>query len=147
MKKRLSYCVHLVYVSVHFKFIFIPSTSKQRKYRGFFVIIMFICLMTCMFVFMFYSCHFFLSLNFLVLSVATEIETYVLQNCLVFRPMYIGNSKRWTYKPLGVIAKWQWPESYKCLCLYLHCFLCVLCTLWFKFILLSYASFQCYFIS
>lgn len=38
----------------------------------------------------------FLSLNFLVLSVATEIETYVLQKYLVFRPMFIGNSKMWT---------------------------------------------------
>lgn len=104
MKKQLSYCVHLVYVSVHLKFIFIPSTSKQRKSRGFCFnnyVHLFDDMYVCFYVL---QLSLFLSLNFLVLSVATEIETYVLQNCLVFRPMYIGNSKRWTYKPLGVIA-------------------------------------------
>lgn len=107
MKKRLSYCVHcvhLVYVSVHFKFIFIPSTSKQMKSGGFCFnnyVHLFDDMYVCFYVL---QLSLFLSLNFLVLSVATEIETYVLQNCLVFRPMYIGNSKRWTYKPLGVIA-------------------------------------------
>lgn len=99
MKKRLSYCVHcvhLVYVSVHFKFIFIPSTSKQMKSGGFCCnnyVHLFDDMYVCFYVL---QLSLFLSLNFLVLSVATEIETYVLQKCLVFRPMFIGNSKMWT---------------------------------------------------
>lgn len=83
MKKRLSYCVHLVYVSVHFKFIFIPSTSKQIKSGGFCCnnyVHLFDDMYVCFYVL---QLSLFLSLNFLVLSVATEIETYVLQKCLV----------------------------------------------------------------
>lgn len=80
----------------YFKFIFIPSTSKQMKSGGFCCnnyVHLFDDMYVCFYVL---QLSLFLSLNFLVLSVATEIETYVLQKYLVFRPMFIGNSKMWT---------------------------------------------------
>lgn len=89
--------MYIVYILFTFQFIlslFLFSTSKQMKSGGFCCnnyVHLFDDMYVCFYVL---QLSLFLSLNFLVLSVATEIETYVLQKYLVFRPMYIGNSKR-----------------------------------------------------